>query len=98
MGIREKNGESVIFHGDFTDKQRHIPLFIRPLDLLVKREAPGYGASHLAQSRPNSIVPKADPLIGGQRFKAHRAAGVQLLGADRDFCAQAELPAVREAR
>ncbi len=46
----------------------------------------------------NGIVAKTDPLVGGQRFKSHRAASVQLLRADGDFCAQAKLCAVGEAR
>src|SRR5689334_1226094 len=39
-----------------------------------------------------------DPLVGGEVVRAHRPAGVELVGADADFGAQAVLAAVGEAR
>lgn len=48
-------------------------------------------------SAPNQIITVTDPLVGGQCVQAHWAAGVQFLGADGHFCAQAKLAAVGEA-
>ena len=48
--------------------------------------------------RTNMPIADADPLVGRQLFQPHRPAGVQLLRADRNLGAQAELPAVVEAR
>ena len=45
----------------------------------------------------NGIITEADPLVGGQRFQPHRAARVQLLGADRHFGAKAKLATIGKA-
>lgn len=35
--------------------------------------------------RPHLSLPSYNPLIAGQLFKTHRAAGVELLGTDANF-------------
>ncbi len=61
-------------------------------------ESNGYFCITHVYLRTNRIIAEADPLVGGQRFKTHRATRVQLLSADSHFRAQAELAAVGEAR
>ncbi len=60
-------------------------------------ESNGYFCITRLALSTNGIVAVANPLIGGQRFQAHRPTGVQLLGADRHLRAEAELAAVGEA-
>ncbi len=61
-------------------------------------ESNGYFCITRDYLRTNRIVTKADPLVSGQCFKAHRAARVQFLRADSHLCAQSELTAIGEAR
>lgn len=61
-------------------------------------ESNAYFCITLVYLRTNRIIAEADPLVGGQRFQTHRAAGVQFLRADRHFGTQPKLAAVGEAR
>lgn len=60
-------------------------------------ESNGYFCTTHAYLRTNRIITETDPLVGGQRFKPHRAARMQLLGTDGNFSAQTELTAIGEA-
>ena len=65
-----------------------VPLALRPSPPLLL----------LLRSLPHMPIPDAHPLVGRQLLQPHRAAGVELLRADGHLGAQAELPAVVEAR
>ena len=52
----------------------------------------------MSASRPHVPIAQTDPLVGGQLFQAHGAAGMKFLGTHGDFGTQAELTAVVEAR
>lgn len=54
-------------------------------------ESNGYFCITQCALSTNGIVAETNPLIGRQGFQPHRAARVQLLGADRHFRAEAEL-------
>ena len=47
--------------------------------------------------RSDVAVAIANPFVGGEFFQPHGTACVEFLGADGDFCAQAELAAIVEA-
>ena len=71
-----------------SDAQKHVTV----LSARVKMCLPHH--QHLYRS--DVAVAAHEPLVGGQRLKAHGAARVQLLRADADLGAQAKLAAVGE--
>src|SRR5690606_32024261 len=77
------------------------PPCINVRSLRLTRFLPGGGADWHAGSRalaPGLTLAVEQVLVGHHLGQAHRAAGMQLLRADPDLGAEAELKAVGEAR